>query len=107
MRRNGLAALLLCDLLLGCQRAAVSPYPPDPLLMSKKPIEVKAEKAVPTLAVLNEPTAPPLPFAALASLPPELQTPALARSSPVKPIPPATRGPVEATPAVLPRTPRP
>jgi hypothetical protein len=58
-------------LLAGCERAAVKQsYPPDPLFLSKKPVEGKVESARPVLAY-HEPVVPPLPAGALASAPRE------------------------------------
>jgi hypothetical protein len=67
--RSWLAAALAGSLLLGCERAAVrAPYPPDPLFLTKKPVQGKVESVRPELAY-NEPAAPPLPPTALATAP--------------------------------------
>ncbi len=65
MLRNWLAAGAWGCLLLGCERAAIKhPYPPDPLLISKKPVEGKPDKAGPVLTAQAEPSAPAVPASA-------------------------------------------
>ena len=67
--RIWLAPLLVSGLVVGCERAAVRPQ--DPLLISKKPIEGKAQASKPIALAYNEPAAPPIPTTALASAPPD------------------------------------
>jgi len=60
--RVGLLTLLLTGLTLGCHKPMVQHKPPpDPLLISKKPIEGKPEVGEPVQAVRIEPLPPPLP----------------------------------------------
>jgi hypothetical protein len=60
--RVGLLTLLLTGLTLGCHKPMVQhKAPPDPLLISKKPIEGKPELAEPVQAVRIEPLPPALP----------------------------------------------
>jgi hypothetical protein len=93
--RTGLAVALGGTLLLGCDRNAVrQDYPPDPLFLSKKPVEASAEGSRPLLAH-NEPAAPALPTTAVVSAPREhvtLKPHAAEPSSPPpnKPAAPAT-----------------
>jgi hypothetical protein len=62
-------ALALVAGLCGCERATVKhDYPPDPLLLSRRPLESKPETATVDM-VYNEPAAPTLPTTALASAP--------------------------------------
>jgi hypothetical protein len=69
--RTGLAAALGGALLVGCDRNAVrQDYPPDPLFLSKKPVEASPEGSRPLLAH-NEPAAPRLPTTAVVSAPRE------------------------------------
>ncbi len=65
MRRNGwlLCALLAGTCLAGCKTSSGHAYPDDPLFVSKKPIEAKAETAPPTRVASADPVAPTLPFA--------------------------------------------
>ncbi len=77
--------------LAGCEHAGVRPnYPRDPLLLSRRPVESKAESA--KLAVAqSEPEVPGLPPTAVASAP---------RERLGVPIPNEVRGPEGATPAM-------
>lgn len=108
LARIGLAALLGCGATLGCDFGAVrNKYPPDPLLLSKKPVEGKITGAGPVLVARAEPVAPPLPETALVSAPP-LRKPGLQLSGGPSldpdevppPIPDKPRMNLEATPAV-------
>ncbi len=67
--RIWLAAVLGISLLAGCERASLRPHPQDPLLISKKPIESKAQDGKPIALAYNEPEAPAIPATALASMP--------------------------------------
>jgi hypothetical protein len=59
--RTGLAALLLGGAALGCTKAAVrQKTPPDPLLVSKKPVE-GVPQAAPPASVRAEVPPPPYP----------------------------------------------
>jgi hypothetical protein len=59
--RIGLAALLLGGAALGCTRSAVrNKTPPDPLLVSKKPVEGVPQPATPPSARAEVPP-PPYP----------------------------------------------
>ncbi len=59
--RTGLAALLLCGVAVGCTRSAVrQKTPPDPLLVSKKPVEGVPQAAPPATARVEVPP-PPYP----------------------------------------------
>jgi hypothetical protein len=69
LRLAWLAAALGGGLLVGCESAAVrQSYPPDVLFANRRPVEGKAMKPEALLAH-NEPAAPPLPEAALATAP--------------------------------------
>jgi hypothetical protein len=72
--------MLLAGSLAGCQHAA-STYPADPLLVSKKPIEVKPEPKPPSLVTYFEPEAPSGPVQAVASQPRVPATPSTVASS--------------------------
>jgi len=71
MQRLCLAALLGSSMAVGCERAATR-TPPDPLLVSKKPVPGKNPDAEPepVAVALGEPSAPPMPLSAVASGPP-------------------------------------
>jgi hypothetical protein len=57
-----MALLLGSAAMLGCHKTAVQQkQPPDPLLITKKPVEGRPRPAENTSTVLNEPPAPPLP----------------------------------------------
>jgi hypothetical protein len=69
MRRRicTLAAALLAAWPSGCSTTPkANPYPSDPLLVSKKPVEVKPANVPPTRVAYWEPDAPPVPQFALA-----------------------------------------
>src|SRR5262245_4155421 len=91
--RTCLIAILSGGFAFGCGQPALSPHTLDPLLVSKKPVEAKPEKATPTLVAQAEPAAPTLPATVLASKPTR-STDASAQN------PAPTRPPVQATPAV-------
>lgn len=67
LRRVGLLAVGACGLLLGCEHGSGSRYPPDPLLVSKKPIEAKPGSASAPAVARHEPPAPADLATALAS----------------------------------------
>ena len=66
--RAGLAALL-GGFALGCAHDPGPHYPPDPLLVSKKPVEGKLEKAAPALLARSDPPVPQLPDSVLVAKP--------------------------------------
>jgi hypothetical protein len=83
--RIGLATLVLGGLTLGCHRNAVQKkQPPDPLLVTKKPVEGRPHAPEPEASVRAEPPEPPAPAADLrtVSVPP----------SPPAPVPPVQLG---------------
>ena len=52
--------------LMGCKSSTgTHAYPPDPLFVSKKPLEAKAENAPPVTVVSTEQVSPPLPYTAV------------------------------------------
>ncbi len=58
-------------LLTGCGHGEVrKSYPPDPLLLNKRPIENKTAKGSAGSTAAGEPLLPPLPTVSLASAPP-------------------------------------
>lgn len=60
--RIGLLTLLLVAVTFGCHKPVVQQKtPPDPLLVSKKPIEGKTESGEPPLSARIDPQPPPLP----------------------------------------------
>ncbi len=60
--RTGLLALLIGGVVLGCHKNMVQQkQPPDPLLISKKPIEGKATPGDPVLFPRIDPQQPPMP----------------------------------------------
>lgn len=78
MRRKSRQALLTAALwgilTVGCSWIGKhSPYPPDPLLASRKPVEAKPEKADPVRVAHAEPAAPEPPATAVATAPVDLQ----------------------------------
>jgi hypothetical protein len=96
VRRNiwrcWLGVTLLAGGLCGCERATVShTYPPDPLLISKRPLESSPEAAT-TQLVSTDPAAPALPATALASAPRDRLS--VLRDS-VAPEPPLAPAPLE------------
>jgi hypothetical protein len=75
LRRAWVPVVGACGLLLGCEHSHVTRYPPDPLLLSKKPVESRhAPPALPTLA-RHEPQAPERLATALASADTEVGSP--------------------------------
>ena len=63
-----LAAAVAGLCLPGCKSTpAPHPYPNDPLLISKRPVEATAETARPTAVVKREPRVPPMPSEAVVS----------------------------------------
>jgi hypothetical protein len=79
-----------CAFLLGCANSHTSHYPPDPLLLSKKPIESRSATAAPAVVAQHEPRAPESLAVALA-----------AASTDNNAIEDRPRRPVPATPASL------
>jgi hypothetical protein len=70
MRRLLLPSCLALAVAAGCKSAPPdAPYPNDPLLVSKKPIEGKLETARPVLVVHHEPAVPLPPAEALVQRP--------------------------------------
>jgi hypothetical protein len=63
------AAICLGALTLGCSTSDRRPYLQDPLLISKKPIEGRAQNAPPTLLAHADPAPPMGPGVSLASAP--------------------------------------
>jgi len=58
LERAGLPVVGTCAFLLGCASSHTSHYPPDPLLLSKKPIESRPASAAPAVLAQHEPRAP-------------------------------------------------
>jgi hypothetical protein len=52
-------ALLLGTGLAGCKSSATHSYPSDPLLVSKRPVEVKPQSTPPSRVASADPVAPP------------------------------------------------
>jgi hypothetical protein len=67
LRRAWLPVVGTGILLLGCAHNPATRYPPDPLLVSKKPIESRAESGLAHAAPRHEPRAPEVLVAALPS----------------------------------------
>ena len=83
-------------LALGCEKALVKPdYPPDPVLVSKRPVEGQVTTSHPVV-VRHEPVVPPLPETAIASAPSTLSS--SARTTTAKPLYPAPEQPPQRTP---------
>jgi hypothetical protein len=58
----GVSLILLGSVVTGCNRQTVQTKPPpDPLLMTKKPVEGKPSPVVPDATARLDPPAPPLP----------------------------------------------
>src|SRR5262245_33008669 len=93
-------------LALGCEKAAVKQdLPPDPVLVSKRPVQGKVPSHAAAVAVVrNEPVTPALPESALASAPPTLSS--VARTTAAKP-PSPPPGPQVEPPTEPPRQPAP
>jgi hypothetical protein len=64
-----LTAVFASSLTLGCSTADRRPYLQDPLLISKKPVEGRAQTARPTLLAQADPTPPMGPAVSLAAAP--------------------------------------
>src|SRR5262245_27066911 len=63
-------ALLMALNLAGCHSGPREhPYPPDPLFVTKKPVEAKAENAPPVTTTVREPVSPPAPPRAVVTRP--------------------------------------
>jgi hypothetical protein len=56
-----------CGLLLGCEHGRTSHYPPDPLLVSKKPVETRPEAGAGLALAQHEPPPPESLFTSLAA----------------------------------------
>jgi hypothetical protein len=101
------AAICLGVLTLGCSTSDRRPYLQDPLLISKKPVEGRAQNARPTLLAQADPAPPMSPGVSLASAPqpviPSAPPTAVVVSEPQPAVPAQTistfTGVVEATPA--------
>jgi hypothetical protein len=114
--RDWLMAALGGVLALGCEKAAVKPsYPPDPVLLSKRPVAGKPAAAPATVIVKEEPVTPVLPESALVHAPGTLSS--VARTTAAKPLgpvpgttypelpPPPSQPPVPAIPTGQVKTP--
>jgi hypothetical protein len=77
MRLKGwlLSAVLTGICLTGCKMSSGHAYPDDPLFVSKKPIEAKAETAPPVKVAYAEPVAPISPLALVSRPRPPLVDP--------------------------------
>ncbi len=102
------ASICLGVLTLGCSTSDRRPYLQDPLLISKKPVEGRAQNARPTLLAQGDPEPPMGPGVSLASAPqpvvPSAAPTAIVVSGPQPAVPAQTAvstfaGAVEATPA--------
>jgi hypothetical protein len=71
LRHVGFLAVGACGLLLGCEHSRGSHYPPDPLLLGRKPVASKPGTASAPAVALREPPAPEDLATVLASVPPE------------------------------------
>src|SRR5262249_1060849 len=69
MRRSLRRAWLpvACGLLLGCEHGRTSHYPPDPLLVSKKPVESRPEPGAGPVLAQHEPPSPESLFTSVAA----------------------------------------
>jgi hypothetical protein len=93
-----LTALLLGAGLTGCRGASPQAYPPDPLLASKRPVEVKAKSAPPASVAAAAPVVPPSRAELIAANTPRPVAPSADRPTPDEPpLPPRLR-PVSAEP---------
>ena len=61
LRRAWLPVVAAWGLLAGCEHNHASHYPPDPLLLSKKPVESRGEPASPPAVACHEPHGAALP----------------------------------------------
>lgn len=96
-----LAAVLGASLVVGCDWVGVrQSYPPDPLLITRKPVEAKADPKEPELIARTEPESPVPPSSALASAPIELQQEMKARLAKKSPQPGTSATPVSRSSSV-------
>ncbi len=103
-----MTAIWMGILALGCSTADRRPYQQDPLLISKKPVETRAQNARPTLLAQADPTPPMGPGVSLAAAPqpivPATAPSVVVQSDPEPGVPAHTvstfSGAVEAIPAV-------
>jgi hypothetical protein len=58
LRRAWLPVVGACGLLIGCEHGHSARYPPDPLLLSKKPVESRLAPGAPVAVARHEPPAP-------------------------------------------------
>jgi len=58
LRRGWLPFVGVCGLLAGCEHGHTSRFPPDPLLVSKKPVESRGEPGLGPIVARREPQAP-------------------------------------------------
>jgi hypothetical protein len=58
LRHAWLPVAGVCTLLVGCEHNRASRYPPDPLLLSKRPVESRGEANPSQTVVSREPPAP-------------------------------------------------
>jgi hypothetical protein len=58
LRRAWLPVVGVCGLLAGCEHNRASHYPPDPLLVSKRPVESRGEANTPPTVARREPPTP-------------------------------------------------
>jgi hypothetical protein len=65
LRRGWLPIVGACSLVLGCQQSRPERYPPDPLLLSKRPVESRSEVGPARAVARHEPQAPECLIAAL------------------------------------------
>jgi hypothetical protein len=87
--------------LAGCSnnKSAVNQQVRDPLLISKKPVEGRADRPTAPQVAFAEPSPPPAPEAAVATAPVKLDPLVAGRLEPAA-APPLSKPPVSATPAV-------
>jgi hypothetical protein len=67
----GLALTAGLGLLLGCEHTGPRSYPPDPLLLNKRPVEGRVSASAPVLVARHEPTPPEVLPTSLAVRPTE------------------------------------
>jgi hypothetical protein len=58
LRRAWLPVVGACGLLVGCGHDRASHYPPDPLLVSKRPVESRGGASTPPTVARREPPTP-------------------------------------------------
>jgi hypothetical protein len=94
-RRLALAAALAAGALAGCQHSAVqTKQPPDPLLVTKKPVEGKPRSPEDDLSARVQPPAPPIPTSDFAGSPrPDPSQPVRHVQLRIEPLSPTTDGP--------------